>query len=93
MRGRSEIPTFPQLRRRGRGKVENQKQVSHFPTARDIPENKYLLQRYMLHTDVHLGSRFRFFGQLKSGIEVNRVSGPRPADAIQQNRVALTRRA
>jgi len=29
----SEIPTFPQLRRRDGGKVENQKQVSHFPTA------------------------------------------------------------
>jgi len=29
-----EIPTFPQLRRRRRdGKVENQKQVFHFPTA------------------------------------------------------------
>ena len=28
-----EIPTFPQLRRLGYGKVENQKQVSHFPTA------------------------------------------------------------
>jgi hypothetical protein len=29
-----EIPTFPQPRRRGPdGKVENQKQVSHFPTA------------------------------------------------------------
>src|ERR1019366_3060584 len=31
------IPTFPQLRRRGgRGKVENQKQVSHFPTAPNV---------------------------------------------------------
>jgi hypothetical protein len=28
-----EIPTFPQLRRLRRGKLENQKQVSHFPTA------------------------------------------------------------
>src|SRR5258708_8132832 len=28
-----EISTFPQLRRLGHGKVENQKQVSHFPTA------------------------------------------------------------
>jgi hypothetical protein len=28
-----EIPTFPQLRRLRRGKVENQTQVSHFPTA------------------------------------------------------------
>lgn len=34
----------------------------------------------MLHTDLRLGSRFRFFGQLKSGIEVNRTGGPRPAD-------------
>jgi len=28
-----EIPTFPQLRRLRGGKVENQKQVSHSPTA------------------------------------------------------------
>jgi hypothetical protein len=29
-----EIPTFPQLRRKqADGKMENQKQVSHFPTA------------------------------------------------------------
>jgi hypothetical protein len=28
-----EIFTFPQLRRLRRGKVENQRQVSHFPTA------------------------------------------------------------
>src|SRR5256885_8500611 len=28
-----EIPTFPQLRRLRGGKVENQTQVSHFPTA------------------------------------------------------------
>jgi hypothetical protein len=30
------IPTFPPLRR-SNGKVENQKQVSHFPTAYDLP--------------------------------------------------------
>ena len=48
--------------------------------GREPEDNKYLLQRYMLHTDVHFGSRFRFFGQLKSGIEVNRSGGPRPAD-------------
>jgi len=28
-----EIPTFPQLRRRRDGKVEKQRQLSHFPTA------------------------------------------------------------
>jgi hypothetical protein len=32
-RNNREIPTFPQLRRRDGGKVENQEQVSHFPTA------------------------------------------------------------
>ncbi len=33
-RKQREIPTFPQLRRKqADGKVENQKQVSHFPTA------------------------------------------------------------
>ena len=35
-----EIPTFPQLRRRDGGKVENQKQVSHFPTAFSWVEGK-----------------------------------------------------
>src|SRR5204862_633021 len=38
-----EIPTFPQLRRKqADGKVENQKQVSHFPTATNpfSPERK-----------------------------------------------------
>ncbi len=43
-------------------------------------DNGYLLQRYMLHADLHLGTRFRFFGQLKSGVEAGRVGGPRPPD-------------
>lgn len=34
----------------------------------------------MLHSDVHFGSRFRLFGELKSGIEMDRKGGPRPAD-------------
>ena len=42
--------------------------------------NGYWLQRYMVHTDVHLGDRFRFFGQIKSGVEVGRAGGPRGAD-------------
>lgn len=40
----------------------------------------YLLERYMLHADVHLGPQFRFFTQLKSGIESGRAGGPRPTD-------------
>ena len=42
-RKQREIPTFPQLRRKqADGKVENQKQVSHFPTATNplSPERK-----------------------------------------------------
>jgi len=42
--------------------------------------NGYLLQRYMIHVDLHLGSRFRLFGELKSGVENERNGGPRPVD-------------
>jgi hypothetical protein len=40
----------------------------------------YVLQRYMLHADVHLGPQVRFFTQLKSGLEEDRTGGPRPTD-------------
>lgn len=40
----------------------------------------YLLQRYLLSSDFHLGSRFRFFTELQSGLEEGRSGGPRPTD-------------
>lgn len=40
----------------------------------------YLLQRYMLHFDLHMGRRARAFFQLKSGVETGRRGGPRPPD-------------
>ena len=40
--------------------------------------NGYLLQRYLIHGDVHLGPDVRFFGQFMSGIETGRIGGPRP---------------
>ncbi|HLP77194.1 MAG TPA: alginate export family protein [Candidatus Paceibacterota bacterium] len=40
----------------------------------------YLLQRYMVHADVHLGDHFRVFTQFKSGLEDDRNGGPRPTD-------------
>ena len=43
-------------------------------------KNGYILQRYMLHADFHLGQHFRIFGQLKSGLEDGRDGGPRPTD-------------
>src|SRR5271170_5064636 len=42
--------------------------------------NAFLLQRYMLHSDWHLGENFRIFVQLKSGLEDFRAGGPRPID-------------
>ena len=43
-------------------------------------DNGYLLQRYMIHADVHLGDYFRVFTQFKSGLEDGRNGGPRPTD-------------
>ena len=43
------------------------------------PGNIYQMQRYFLHTDVHLGERFRFFGELASSLVDGRNGGPRPS--------------
>jgi hypothetical protein len=40
--------------------------------------NNDLVQRYMLHGDLHLGQNLRFFGQLQSGFEHGLIGGPRP---------------
>jgi hypothetical protein len=42
--------------------------------------NAFLLQRYMLHADWHLGKNFRIFVQLKSGLQDFRAGGSRPID-------------
>jgi hypothetical protein len=42
------------------------------------PGDAYPMQRYYLHADLHLGARFRFFGELGSSIETGRNGGPRP---------------
>ena len=42
--------------------------------------NAFLLQRYMLQSDWHLGENFRVFVQLKSGLEDFRAGGARPID-------------
>ena len=43
------------------------------------PGNVYQMQRYFLHTDVHLGERFRFFGELATSLLNGRNGGPRPS--------------
>jgi hypothetical protein len=40
--------------------------------------NAYLLQRYLLHGDLHLGPNVRFFGQFMTGLEDERIGGPHP---------------
>jgi len=42
--------------------------------------NGYLLQRYLLHSDWHVGNKFRVFAQLQVGFINNRNGGPRPTD-------------
>ena len=49
------------------------------PDFSDKPSgNAYLMQRYFLHMDLHLGERFRFFGELASSLVDGRNGGPRP---------------
>jgi hypothetical protein len=40
--------------------------------------NVYQMQRYFFHADLHLGDRFRFFGELASSLVDGRNGGPRP---------------
>lgn len=44
------------------------------------PRDGSLLQRYMVHADLHLTRYARAFVQLKSGISSFRLDGPRPPD-------------
>jgi hypothetical protein len=42
--------------------------------------NQFLLDRYILNSDWHLGKNFRVFVLFKSGLESYRAGGPRPID-------------
>lgn len=50
-----------------------------------IGHNNFLLQRYDLHTDVHLGKKLRVFAQLRSALQDGRSNGPRPIDEDHLN--------
>jgi len=43
-------------------------------------DNGFLLQRYLLHADLHATPYFRVFGQLQTSLEDFRNGGPRPTD-------------
>jgi hypothetical protein len=46
-------------------------------------DDGYLLQRYLVHGDLHLGPYARVFVQLESALEDGRTGGPRPTDEDQ----------
>lgn len=50
-----------------------------------IGRNNFLLQRYDLHADIHLGRTFRVFAQLRSALQDGRINGPRGIDEDQLN--------
>lgn len=43
-------------------------------------DDGYLLQRYFLHGDLHMGEQIRLLGQFQSSLEDGRKGGPRPSD-------------
>ena len=47
---------------------------------RPADDDGFLLQRYLLHADLHATPYFRVFGQLQSSLEDFRNGGPRPTD-------------
>lgn len=50
-----------------------------------IGHNNFLLQRYDLHADIHLGKNVRVFAQLRSALQDGRSNGPRGIDEDQLN--------
>jgi hypothetical protein len=61
-----------------RYKYENYENPT-FGTDPNTPSG-YILQRYLLHADWHLGHHFRLFTQFQSGLEQGRNGGPRLTD-------------
>ncbi|WP_281632386.1 alginate export family protein [Flavobacterium luteolum] len=51
----------------------------------NVGHNNFLLQRYDLHADIHLGKTFRIFAQLRSALEDGRTNGARGIDEDQLN--------
>ncbi len=51
---------------------------NHPNWGQDPQDHGYLLQRYFLHGDLHMGEHVRLFTQLQSSLEDGRKGGPRP---------------
>lgn len=51
----------------------------------NVGRDVFFLQRYHLHADLHIDDRIRVFGQLRSGLEGGRKTGPRRIDEDKLN--------
>ncbi|MBO9701873.1 MAG: alginate export family protein [Sporocytophaga sp.] len=50
-----------------------------------LGHNNFLLLRYGIYADIHLGNRFRFFMHWRSALETGRKDGPRSIDEDKLN--------
>ncbi|MGH8502414.1 MAG: alginate export family protein [Gammaproteobacteria bacterium] len=64
------------------GELRERYEYANNPAWGDDPQdpNGVFLQRYVLHGDLHVGPRLRFFGQLFSALESGRAGPPSPID-------------
>lgn len=63
------------------GEARERYEYFNNPTWGQNPQdNGYLLQRYFIHGDLHMGEYLRIFSQLQSSLEDGRKGGPRPTD-------------
>ena len=64
------------------GEIRERYELLDQPNFGAGPEDKngYFLQRYLLSSDFHLGSRVRAYTEFQSGLENGRNGGPRPTD-------------
>ena len=70
------------------GEVRERYEYTHHPLWGEDPQDKHgvFLQRYILHSDLHLGPHLRLFGQLYSALEDGRAGPPSPSE---ENRLDL----
>ncbi|MCC8407813.1 alginate export family protein [Mucilaginibacter sp. UR6-1] len=69
----------------GEARFETDRSQNEDWGSRGFGSQSFLLQRYQLHADLHLGKRVRIFGQMRSAMENGRKSGPRPIDEDHLN--------
>lgn len=64
------------------GEIRERYEYTADPTWGDDPQDRHgvFLQRYVVHGDLHFGSRLRLFGQLLSALEDGRAGAPSPID-------------